>query len=652
MKKLELIFLLILLFNFSTYAQEYSKVFGKVGKAEFDLQTYKTDPDAEAVVFFDIGKSYFVDTGNGFDIIFERSTRIKILSEAGLKWAEVEIPYYQEGGIYEKILEIKAYTYNYENGVIDRRELDVSNTYDEKINNSWLLKKFAIPNVKVGSIIEFKYELSSQYKFNLRDWEFQWRIPVVYSEYEVKLIPFYQYTWLLQGASKFDEYQKYESSGLPHHFGAYTFQDMVHKYVMKDVPAFESEQFITSINDYILKIDFQLSKFTQLNGASIDIITTWEEMSKDLLKHTNFGKYAQKAEKSGAKVFNVKEESFENETEKFNRIIDYVKSNYKWDGNYSLYTNKTVDKFISQKHGNVSELNLFTCGLLNANGIEAYPVLISTRKHGKIKIDYPFTHFFNYVIIMAKVDGNNLLCDATEIFSPNNRLPERCINDKGLVIKKGEVDWVGLECMFMTKTQKMVQVDGICEGLAHSQVKIIASEYDALRYRNNYTDDIEKFKKYIEGENIQVIDSTIDVKNQTETDQPFILSYCQTYPLEITNNKIYFSPFAQDIITENPLKETNRSYPIDMIHPGTETYNTTIKIPENYKVDYLPSDLKINNNQLQLNYTTTQVGGILNINFTYSFKQAVYDATDLKKLKFFFDDIIKKGNEKVVFVKM
>src|SRR5690606_35832886 len=112
------------------------------------------------------------------------------------------------------------YTYNLENGSLTKNPLELSNVFTEKVNQYWDVKKFALPNVKKGSVIEYKYSVSSQNKFNFRDWEFQWRIPVIYSEYVAKMIPFYEYTFIFQGASKFDVYESYVDKGLPRQLGA------------------------------------------------------------------------------------------------------------------------------------------------------------------------------------------------------------------------------------------------------------------------------------------------------------------------------------------------------------------------------------------------------------------------------------------------
>lgn len=636
--------------------QNFSKEFGKIAKDEIELTEYALDKDAEAVVLFDIAKSYFVETSNSFDVVFERTTRIKILSESGIRWAEVEIPFYQEGNIYEKVYDIEATSYNFENGRLNKSTFEASNTYDEKKNEYWNIKKFAIPNVKVGSVIEFRYKINSQYKFNFRDWEFQWKIPVVYSEYETKMIPFYEYTFILQGARKFDIYESYEDKGMPRHFGspgAYgnnSYHDMVYKFGMENVPAFGDEEFISSINDYIIKLDFQLSKFHRLDGSSTEIITTWEDLIKELLKHRDFGKYISKSEKAASKLLDVDGLSQKSENEKFNMVLDYVKSNYSWNYHSDKYATKMPNQLVDDKLGNCADINLFTIGLLNSIGIESYPLILSTRKHGKIKIDYPFSHFFNYVIVLANVDGKMVLADATEILSMNDRIPPRCINDKGLIIRKDKVDWIGLDCMFTSSIKTYVQMDIMDNNITVDLLKM-GTEYDALFLRNNYTDKIENVKQKILTNNYSINDSSIQIQNYSDKTKPYKLRYSFTAKPEVINDKIYISPFLQESITDNPLKQKERRYPIDMIYPKKRVYNSTLSIPVGYQVDYIPEDFQLKNDLFELNYSIKKDSNKLQVTFDYYFKKPIYQSDDYSKIKYYFNEIVKKGNEKIVLKK-
>jgi hypothetical protein len=517
-------------------------------------------------------------------------------------------------------------------------------------------KKFAIPNVKVGSVIEFKYRISSQHKFNFRDWEFQWKIPVVYSEYVTKMIPFYEFTFILQGATKFDIYESYEDKGLPRHFGspgAYgdnSYHDMVYKFGMKNVPAFGDEEFISSINDYIIKLDFQLSKFHRLDGTHKEIITTWEDLIKELLKHQNFGKYIFKSEKAASKLFDVDGLSQKSEIDKFNTVLDYVKGNYNWNNHNDKFATKKPNQLVDDKFGNCADINLFTIGLLNSVGIESYPVILSTREHGKIKIDYPFSHFFNYVIVLANVDGKMILADATEILSMNNRIPPRSINDKGLIIKKDKVDWIYLNSMFTSDITTFMQMD-IKDNVITVDLVKMGTEYDALFFRNSYTDKIENVKQKISKNNYSINDSSIQIQNYSDKTKPYKLKYSFTTKPEIINDKIYISPFLQESITDNPLKQKERKYPIDMIYPKKRVYNSTISIPEGYEIDFMPENFQIKNDLFELNYTIEKFSDKLLVTFAYYFKKPIYQSEDYSKVKYYFNEIVKKGNEKVVLMK-
>jgi transglutaminase-like putative cysteine protease len=648
MNKINLAATLMLLSFLSVNGQEYLKEFKKIAKDEIELKQYSKDTEAEAVVLFDIGKSYFERTENPFDVIYERRTRIKILSEAGLKWAEVEIPFYLEGDIQEQVTNIEAYTYNYENGLIDRVQFDVANTYNEKVNKFWNVKKLALPNVKVGSIIEYRYKVRSQYIFNLRDWEFQWKIPVIYSEYEVHMIPFYDYSWLLQGAAKFTSQSSYLEDGVPKQFGPVTYNNMIYKYIMKDVPAFKSEEFISSPKDYLITIDFQLSEVKPIDGGNIKIMSTWEEIIKELQKHKDFGKYILKSEKLAEDLIDIENLTPKKSKEKFDFVMNYVKSNYNWNQNNGEYATKTANKFVEEKHGNSADVNLFTIGLLKSLNIDSRPVIISTRDNGKVKYKYAFTHYFNYVIILANIDGENILTDATEIHGLNNRIPSRCINDMGLVIQDDKVEWVGLECKQTSDLRTNIIMDIIKDDSISTSVIKTATEYDAFSYRNNFTDDIEKVLKKLKNDNYAIIDSTVKVENQIEKEKPYILKYKLTNRPEVVNDKLYISPFLKETLSENPLKQNQRTYPIDMTYPVRRLYSSTISVPDGYKIEYMPATKKIDNQLFSLNYSTFYNGKQLVVYFDYCFKCSIYQPADYSKIQSYFNEIVKMGDEKIV----
>jgi hypothetical protein len=649
MKKIIIITFFVNLVFFVS-AQETKMAFGQISANEMNYTQCALDTTAEAVVLSDKGESYFVQNNGSFEVVYERTTKIKILKQSGIDWANVSIPCYVSDNVLEDIYSVKAIAYNMENGVLNKSELDNKDCHVEKINENWKVMKFAIPNVKEGTVIEYKYSILSQYVFNLRDWEFQWKIPVLYSEYVVKMIPFYQYTFLLQGRNKFTSFTSKESEAIEQSYGAIKYKEMEHTYTIKDVPPFKDEEFIASSSDYIIKLDFQLSKIIYPGGTTKDIITTWPLLIKDLLEDDNFGKYIKKSQKMAAKVLNLESFVALTQMQKFDSIVNYVKRNYRWNQQNRLYASKAPAVLNKDKFGSSAELNLFTIGLLNAVGVPTKPVILSTRDHGLIKYNFPFVDSFNNVVILATVDSLSVLSDVTDELLTNDRLPVNCLNDKGLVIEKDNENWVNVQNRQVSVTRSTIAIKST-DSLYTANITLNSSEYDGLYLKRKFGDDKTTIKKHLIEEGYTVIDSSIIVKNMEDAKSPYALKYSVEGQVERINNKIYISPFLHEVLSDNPLKQKSRTYPIDMIYVSYKLYTSTIQVPEGYKCDFVPKNTRIKNDKFELEYKVSVFEDFVNITFYYYFKRPVYKADEYIDIKFYFDEVINKAAEKIVFQK-
>ncbi len=653
MKK-QLIFILFYIGSIQlTVAQNFIHEFGKFSSEEFQLQRYDKDPAAEAVVIYDIGESHFERDDSGFYIVFNHKMKIKIFTKAGLKWAEISIPFYEENRKYEQISELKGNTYNFENGQVRKSSLDPKNAYDEKFSEHWQNKKFAMPDVKEGSVIEVSYQIKSPYLFNLRGWEFQSRIPVIYSEYTTKMIPFYTYRYLFQGAEKFDDFKNYEANSPSSPFGSIDYKDMVYVFVMKDLPAFKDESFITSIDDYIIKLDFQLSVINSPYGGAQEVMSTWPKLSKELIDNTSFGKYQNASEKKSSEIIDTMQILTKTPIERAKSIERLMKSNFNWNGNNDKFASKSVKEFLASKTGNCADINLFMAGMLNKAGIEAYPVILSTRNHGQIKIDYPFHHFFNYVIVMAKIDSLYILLDATEPFCNFAEIPSRSINNQGLIIQKKGIEWVKLKSKSVSGISYKFDLQTNQDNDSLTQnCKLVTSGLEAINYRNKYTTSYKELKADLLGTNSPASDS-ISAVDLYQYEKPLEIDFSNKIPIETIEDKIVISPFCNFTITENPLKQPVRNYPVDFTYRKSYMFQSTIQIPSGYKLFVKPDNVTINNDRIKIIFLTdVQKENSIFIIGSYEFKKDVYDVSEYVDLKKYFNTIVGKFNEKFVFVKI
>jgi hypothetical protein len=628
--------------------------FGKLSQKEFDMTQYDKDPEAEAVVLFDTGLSEFIEEDHSYIIRFTRTRRIKIFSQAGVDFAEVSISFYQEGyGKTERVKAIEAYSYNYENMTLNKKAVDVSNVFEEAINENIKVKKFVIPDVKEGTIVEYKYVLETPFHFNLPDWTFQDKIPTVYSRYTVKMIPFYEYVFLAQRTGGFS-YQKSEADkGLSRRFAGIEFNDMVHTYVMKDVPAMKDESYMTSTQDYIMKMDFQLAKFTNIDGSQRSIISTWEELNKSMLKHSEFGKYIKKNQKLAGDIL-VNELDVQNlgDLEKTKAIVDYVKKTLRWDGFNSKYASKTAKELLREKTGHSADINLFLISMLEAAGIVAEPVLISTRSHGKIKSDYPFSHFFNNVIVLVRIGDKSFVTDGTEPQISFNRIPPRCINEAGLVVRDQEVGWVNLTSEVISSNTIDIEMDvDPAAQMATSKVLTTFTEFESLEAKEDYENDSTQLAKYLSDNGFTNI-SRVRFVNYDNTERPYIIAFLGDHPVEIIDEKIVVYPFINFPPKENKLTQASRSYPVDFVYPKTVALKSKITLPEGYEIVDYPDKINIDNEQATVSLSYSLVDHTVQFDGIYAFKKSVYVPNEYARIKFYLDNIVKIFNSPLVMEKV
>jgi Transglutaminase-like superfamily len=372
-------------------------------------------------------------------------------------------------------------------------------------------------------------------------------------------------------------------------------------------------------------------------------------MVTELLKNNDFGTYTKNAEKTAGDLINPGELAGKSKSEQLEMLVDFVKANFSWNGQTSEFAAKSVREFLKEKTGNSANINLFLVSLLNASGLEAYPVIISTRDHGKIKSDYPFAHFFNDVIVLVTVDGKPILTDATQALCPYNAIPPWCINEKGLVIKKNAEEWVRLTNEEMSAIRHDFVLAFKPEGdTIDCTYSVTASNYDAFNYRKEYQNDTEKVGNYLLGKGYSSVDS-VSISDFENVMKNYTLAAHLKHTTERSGDKIYFSPFMLETPEESPLIPPARLYPVDMTYLKSRSFNSVVKIPDGFIAEYIPANYSLKTNYLDVEYNAVKTGDhTLTISARYDFKKALYDPGDYINLRYTLNEIIKRLNEKVV----
>lgn len=670
MKKLTPIVALLLAFfsipqSYLAAQDKLSLKFGKITAADFDLSRQTFDTSAGGVYIADIGSSEFEGNSKGwFSLIFKRHARIKILKKEGFDLANVEIPLYTSGTNEEKLTAIKAATYHLEDGKVITTKLDESGIFKDKINKNVVIRKFTLPAVKEGCIIEFSYTITSDFLFNLQPWQFQGSTPRLWSEYKVRLPEFFNYVFLAQGAQKFDIKTSNESHGsftVTEPGGASTNNTFrldgrvtETRWVMKNVPALKEEPFTTSLNNHISKIEFQLSQYRFPNTIPKNIMNDWAKTSEELLKDEDFGATLSKNNNwLGDEIKNITANTAST-LDKAQKIYAYVRDNFTCTKNGKYLTTSLRNTF-KAKNGSVADINLLLIAMLRYEGIQAEPVLLSTRNHGYTHEIYPLLDRFNYVI--AKVTDNNqtYFLDATKPRLGFNYLPIQCYNGHSRVISSDPqplyFDADSVREWKTTIVNFLINDKGKYTGNVSSNL----GYYESLSLRGKIAeqgkDGVFKTIKSSFSDNMEI--SGFEVDSLTQYEKPLRVKYSITLNNLGSEDIIYFSPMLGEAYKDNYFKSTERAYPVEMPYTIDETYVMNMQIPEGYVVDEIPKSTKValNEGEGSFEYIIVQNEGMVQMRSRVQLKKANFFPEDYEGLRGFFEHIVKKHGEQVVFKK-
>lgn len=652
MRKIILCVLVAIAPLFSKAQENYSEEYGKITQYEASMTEYTADPEAEAVVIYDIGTNYFQgDDTKGFLLHMETRTKIKILKAAGTKYAQIEIPFYKDGRDVESIIDIEATVYNNENGKPTKTVLNTKKIFEEKINNDVSILKIALPDVREGSVIEYKYHIVTPFFFHMRKWEFQQKIPVIHSKLIYKAIPYYEYTYIVRGVKQFDEFDSV-TKNQDIRFGSLLYQEKIYSFGMKNLPAFRDEEFISAEEDYMVSINFQISKIYFPNGGFQNYISTWPALCDDFLKRDDFGKYIKNSEKEGKKLLPTLDLANKSQLEQAIEITQYVKTMYKWDETNGKFATDNLSTFLKAKSGNSADINLYLIGLLKAANITVNPVVLSTRNHGAVSKSHPFQQFLNYVIAQIEIDGQKYFVDATEPLRYFDELPIRCTNVEALVVKPKTEEWIVTTQKEVAKTQKVFKIKVLPEQqLLKVNIEYILSGQDAYQFRNTYDGKNDNLVDYFKKNNNVNIEDSLTVINYSEMNKPFSFSFNSSTSFESASGKLFIHPFCNLSVSDNMFKQTTRTLPIDLIYLRNVEYKSEIEIPEGYKVEYLPKELTHASRLMTINYSTKEVDNKIEVSAKYFFNTNLYDAKDYARLKYSYAEIIKQFSDMIVLVK-
>lgn len=632
------------------WCQEYGFQFGDIALSDLKMTQYDRDTSANAVFLKEFGEAH-IDSENDHNLIFEYHAVIKILRPEGLDEANRSVMLYAASPN-EQLYFLKASTYNLENGEIVVTSYDPKNLFTEKVNDHYEKKSFTFPNARSGSILEFEYTIESPYYYTFRRWVFQDDIPKVSSEYWATIPANFIYNITLVGFLKLT---KNEGSIIKNCFNPQgNSADCARfKYEIDDIPAFAKEDYMTAPENFMSALNFEITEVKYFNGATKKYTLTWEDAERVLDRDEDFGVQLNKG-KDILKEMSPNVEMQSDSLEKAKAIFDFIKNHFKWNQDDGKYSEQGIKKAFDKASGNVGDINLALIATLQAAGINAIPLILSTRDHRVPFEENPLLTDYNYVIAMLRVNGRDYLLDATDRELPFGMIPQRCLNGKGRALAEGGSYWYPLNPGGTSRSYCAMDIalddDGNLVGKVTRRYTGYAA-YDKRKELDKYS-SMEGYVKSVESSYEKATITNFTVAHRDSLDQPLVETFqIAMKGMEDTHAPVLLlNPFLVGQIKSNPFKLKSRQYPIDYGASFDQTFMIDIKIPKDYQVENVPEPLNLVVPGNGAHYASiAQVNdNTLKISYLLSIAKPVFLPNEYDNLKDFYSRIVQSQNTDVV----
>lgn len=641
----------------TAHAQKFvsdAQSFGKIDKADLELKSCDFEKDANAMVLFDKGDLYYDDNLN---IVIEHHKRIKIFNDNGKKSADVRLEYYG-GNRYEYITGLQGQIYNLVDGKVEVTKLEKKQIFTENVDKYRMAMVFSFPNVKPGSVIEFKYTQTINSDSSIPNWYFQDDIPVKYSELQTT-IPEWFYFTIQQRA--FHPYAKRNKLTKSRSFGgganALLFTENMEQYVMANVESIAREPFMTSRVDNLQSLYFQLTHFNPPAGFSKTYSNSWAKVGGRLAEDEDFGGQL-KRKLTGEAAIIDKAKTFKTDEQKIAYVFNEVKNTMKWNNSDDWYTDEGIVKAWDKKIGNSTEVNLILYRLLKQSGVNAYPMVVSTRSHGKVNPVYSFLYQFNRGVVYVPVDSaKRYVLDATSKYNTYFDIPAEVVGSYGLYIDKDnkKFDLISLQRTAPVRKVLMLNAQILPEGKMDGTAMINSFSYHRAAGIENYkTNGEKKYIEYLRDNDNTLSITSLKLDNMDVDSLPLLHNIA--FKQELTGSDKDYIYFSSNIFTSmhsNPFLSENRITDIDFGHLNSYNLTGIFKLPAGYKLEALPKSvsLQMPDQSISCRRIVAEENGTLMIRYLINYNKSLFFKDDYPPIHDFYKKMYELLNEKVVLKK-
>ncbi len=557
---------------------------------ELAMKTPKVEPDADAeAIFWEVR----IDDSSD-DLAMQHYVRVKIFNDRGReKYSKLDIPFTRK----TKIKDIAARVIKPDGTPVEITKQDIVEKEIIKAGGVKLkVKSFAIPNLEIGSIVEYRYrEVVSEAGAAGMHLKFQRDIPVQTLTYYYK------------------PYSKKEPN-----YRSFNFDDT--KFVKdekgfwvatrKNIAAFKEEPRMPPEDQVIPWMLLQASRVNVLDFSTFSISFAFKDPSNPAsywgavsMEQKGLYAFMTKPDKEVKRVAEEATASANTTEAKLDKLYEYCQTQIRNtsfdptltdDDRKKLAANKSVGDVLKHKYGSGQFIDLLFGAMANALGLETRVAFLSDRSELFFKPEMANDAFIHPGAIAVKIGEQWNLYNPGVKFLPPGMLVwyeegvwALLIGDKAHVWVRSPLSDYDHSLTKRTARLKLLE-DGTIEG----QVRIEYHGQPGLTYRlESYEDSDQKREDSLKDEvkeRMSTADlSNIKFENITEPRKPLVCAYDIRVPgyAQKTGKRLFLQPSFFEHGESAVFPNAERKYDVYFHYPWSESDDIEFELPAGYALD-------------------------------------------------------------------
>lgn len=635
---------------YTAAAQECSFEYGKIPTEELAMTSYGRDPDAEAV-FLNDDTFIRYDVANQIRLEHYRTVRIKVLKDEGVRWGDVEIDYYFHQQAKEDVSRLEAAAYNLVNGKPVKTPLDKQFVFKEDLNETTCRLKFSVPEVRVGTVIEYRYKITSDFIGSFPDVDIQHDIPVIHSSVEIRIPWCFLFHAEINGDMQLSVQRSmdYEKST-----GSSEFRYPLTKYICRTehVPALGKEPFVWQADDFRIGLRFKIDGIDYPGYLCKTFTTTWAEVNKRL-KKDSFGRFLQIKNPYKEEVAEIVRQTSD-KRQRLHAVLKLVQSRMTWDGRYRLNPLRSPLSAAEKGRGDSGSINALLAAALRDAGFKPQPLLLNPRSYGRLPETYATDEIRTFVLRTLLENGEYAYLDATDIRTDVNILPEELLVDRARIygVDDPATGWDDLTSLAPNTVLMQIEArltEGDILECTETDTETNQAAYD-ISCRYGHSENHDTFiQEYEKKAGISISELTIEGLGTSNAEMK--LSFQKT---AASNGEfLYIHPTIVPLVAKNPFIHKRRQLPVEFSFPRQYRIVANITLPEGYTVEELPKTTRMATRKkgMECSLQIEHEERTIRCMFDFNQSRIIYPAAEYTDLSTFYGFLTDMCNSQIVIKK-